>query len=168
MVEILIAVFVFFMAVAMLTGSFASFIKTYTNAKKAQRDVENAQYAMNLMAKTIRTSALVSSDSSITDFPLNIYDYSQEICVQYKYNQTDKKIQIGSITPATENDPSSCQFESIATFSDLTAGDINSVAITAVPSNGYVLGKATIMLGVRDPSQATPIIPIQMSVSLRQ
>ena len=167
LLEALIAVLIFSLAMVMISGVFANLLKNYTKAKKTQKNIENAQYAMNLMAKTIRTSEIKSvASGSMTDF--YVLDYSQNKCIQYKYDSLNKKIQVGTTTdPSPADLTSDCNWGTIASFSDL-ATNIIDAKIDATPTTGSTLGKVSISLEVQDDSQQTSKIPIQMSVSLRQ
>jgi prepilin-type N-terminal cleavage/methylation domain-containing protein len=161
LIEVLVAILVFTIVMAMLSGSFSSFLKNYANQKKIQKDIENAQYAMNLMSKTLRTSYL-----STTTFPLNTYDYSRNLCVAYRY--TSRSIRIGSTNPGTSGDPTSCNYGNISSYANLTSGIIQSASVSAVATQNGTLGKVTISLSIANPTQIGAAIPIQMSVSLRQ
>lgn len=163
MIEALVAIFIFSLATAMLAGAFSSFFKNYTNSKKIQRDIENAQYAMNLMAKTLRTSSLVT-----TSFPLETFDFSQSKCIVYDY--ADKKMQYATTTDAAPTKAADCTWGTATSYMDITSDDIVSASISSIKSDPTlnIFGKVTMALNVQDQSAATPAIPIQTSVSLRQ
>lgn len=165
LIEILVAVFIFTLTMVLLTGTFSGFLKNYATEKRLQRDIENAQHSINIMAKSIRESAVVSTAS----FPLNTYNYAEDKCVQYRFNSN--KIQLGTIVPTTSGDPSSCVFGSIpaASFVDVTSDSIVNASInaTATSSSGEY-GRVTIALYFKDSGSATVGFPIQMSISLRQ
>ena len=164
LIETLIAVLIFSLLMVIIAGVFANLLKNYAQAKKTQRNVENAQYAMNLMAKTIRTSDIPTASGTITTF--GVFDYSQGKCIQYKYIASNKKIQVATTSDVATNLSGCVSFVSIpaAAYSDLAINIIDA-KIDATPTTGTTLGKATISLQVQD---GTSTIPIQMSVSLRQ
>ena len=166
LVEILIAIFVFSITMVMLTGSFAGFYKNYLNAKRMQKNIENAQYVMNSMAKIIRTSKV---DASTTSFPLDIYDYSQGRCIRYAYDEPDKKLLYYS---KNDSDPDNCNYDDLGGSYNLTPGIIARALIEAEPTteeDGTTsYGKVTIALRLQDESNEVSDMPIQMSVSLRQ
>ena len=167
LIEVLVAMFIFILAITMLIGGFSSFFKNYIVAKKIQKDVENAQYAMNLMAKTLRTSSVVSNSSAFSP-ALIIYDYSQNLCIEYSYSDNAIKYRTSATPPANLSDPSSCSFSGTPT--SMTSNDIIH-AYVAATQTGATLGKVTIVLYVQDQSGTVnqpSAIPIQMSVSLRQ
>ena len=166
LVETLVAVSIFSFLMVTIVGVFSNLLKNYTIAKKTQKNIENAQYAMNLIAKTIRTSNVpaIGAPYSMTTF--GVFDYSQGECIQYEYDSLNKKIQVATTTDVATDLSGCVSFGSIpaTSYSDL-ANNIASANISAVPTVGATLGKVTISLEVQnDPSQ----IPIQMSVSLRQ
>jgi prepilin-type N-terminal cleavage/methylation domain-containing protein len=166
LVEVLVAVFLFSLTITMLMAAFSGFLKNQINAKRNQRDIENAQYAMNLMAKTLRTSKIV--DTSNPNFPLNVYDYSQGKCLRYIYNAADKRLQYYSSSPGETGNPDTCNYNT-EPLNDLTSNNIVSAFVVATASDEAVgtFGKVTVALNVRDHSGTTSVIPIQMSVSSR-
>ena len=176
LVEVIISVFIFSLAMVLLTGSFASFFKNYANQKKLQKNFENAQYVTNLMAKTIRTSHVFlptfvtpGIPFSLSSRTLNIYDYSQGKCISYKL--LNDALQGVERDPATAGDPNSCSFPS-GGFSNLTSGIINNVYVVVYPTNATTnpieLGKVTMSVFVESEGQNFAEMPIQVSVSLRQ
>jgi prepilin-type N-terminal cleavage/methylation domain-containing protein len=162
LIETLVAVLIFSLAVTMLAGTFSSFLKNYARAKRDQHNIENAQYAMNIMAKTIRTSAVNNGST----FPLKIYDYSQGLCIEYSYSGNKIQYRTSSTPPSPLTDPSTCDFTGITsedlTSDIITSAQVNAIATTTSPT---VFGRVTISLNVGD---TTKSFPIQMSVSLRQ
>lgn len=176
LVEVIISVFIFSLAMVLLTGSFASFFKNYANQKKLQKNFENAQYVTNLMAKTIRTSHILNSSGtfSLRNNNLNIYDYSQGKCISYRLAERSLghyALQGIERDPATAGDPNSCSFPN-GEFSDLTSGIINNVYVVVYPTNATTdpieLGKVTMSVFVESEGQNFAEMPIQVSVSLRQ
>lgn len=155
LIETLIAVFVFSMAMVMFAGVFANLMKNYAQAKRTQKNIENAEYAMNQMAKTIRTSKLVTYSSS---FPLRVYDFTTGSCIHYEY--ISPNISIASAATAVDDCTAGATLGAASTFAD----NIASANISATPT-GTSLGKVTVSLIVRDDPSS---VPIQMTVSLRQ
>ena len=159
LLETLIAVFIFALAMVMISGAFANLLKNYAQAKKTQKNIENAEYAINLMAKTLRTSRLVVTNNF---FPLRVFDYSQTSnnCIEYNYIDTD--ITVSSLTTIDTG----CTELALLTGSSILANNItSSPSVTAIKTAGSAFGKITISMEVQDGAST---IPIQMSVSLRQ
>lgn len=123
--ETLIAIFIFSLAVTMLSGSFSSFLKNYSDAKQLQKNMESAQYGMNLFAKTMRTSKIVSywldgngsafCSPSQKDQSLctgNVYgfdtirawDYSQNKCYRFQIDSANHVFLASSVGLTDESD----------------------------------------------------------------
>ena len=183
-VEMIVAIFIFALVVTASSGVFVKMIKSYKSAREIQRDLEDAQYAMNLMAKTIRTSSIISCYNGSWDLScgganitaIRIFDYSQtQGCIQYEFS--GNKLKYISNTPPTPGDKNSCatwvpmidlvsyfisnaQFDVKRSFPDPDGGG---------PLTGQV-GKATISMQVCPASgcpAGTDKAIIQTSVSLR-
>lgn len=183
LVEMIISIFIFSILILMLTGTFAGFYKNYSRQKKVQKDIENAQYVLNLMAKRLRTSVILwpSSPPSESTFflgsetssnRLDTYDYSKGQCVRYFLEQdvadpSKKYIKYSLGSPSVPADLSTCNYTNDLKLSSV---NINRALIYIKQSNLNKGGKATINLYVQDTSlgQEASEIPIQSSVSLRQ
>jgi len=175
LIEMIISIFIFSILMMMIAGTFAGFYRNYSKQKKAQKDIENAQYILNFMAKRLRTSTIISSPTGAGNpqgaplGSLDTYDYSQGQCVRYHLN--GGIMQYSLSTPADPASPStSCAFG--GTPMNLSSNNINSARVYVEPSAGNNKGKVTIVLYVQQditsPGQDTSEIPIQSSVSLRQ
>jgi len=168
LVEMIVSVFIFSILMMMISGTFVGFYKNYSKQKKVQKDIENAQYILNFMAKTLRTSYIANSSASPFDLSvtsLDTYDYSQGRCIQYFLQDNMVKY---SLVPAT--DPLDCAFEG-ENYLSLSSANIYEAHVIAEQTSGDNKGKVTIVLYVQDqtPNQDKPsLIPIQSSVSLRQ
>jgi len=178
-VEMIVAIFIFALVVTASSGVFVKMIKSYKSAREIQRDLEDAQYAMNLMAKTIRTSSVVScSNDGGSNFNLiclsvpginaaRVYDYSQDRCVTYRFSSN--KLKVRSDSPSTPGDKSTCVWNSAN--DDLITNFVSAVNFSIVQSAPDVaVGKATISMQVC-PASGCPAgsdkAIIQTSVSLR-
>jgi len=144
LLEVIVAVFIFVLVVSAASMTFINAIKGYDNAKTIQRDLEGAQQAMNIMAKTLRTSSIV--DDSQLPSRLDIYDYSQGRCIVYAF--VGNTLQYGSIGSA---DKATCNFGTISLSEMLptfVTGSFDAVMSTSTPS---FVGKATISMEVCHP-----------------
>ncbi|MDD5397312.1 MAG: type II secretion system protein [Candidatus Moranbacteria bacterium] len=170
LVETLVAVAIFSLAAVMFAGSFASFLKTSLAAKQAQRNAESAQYVINLMAKTIRTSAIAKFDS-VNSKKIRVLDYSQPTnannCIEYEYSNSDNKIIVSSAVATDVND---CKNKNNMPTSELTkAGEISGLSFSNVDADPATApyGKVTIVVDIasNDPSNPSKV---QTTTSLRQ
>ena len=94
-IEVVTAMAIFTMMIVAFSSAFASSFFGYRNSMLIQKDLEEAQYAANLMAKSLRTSSIIgcgngntpgSCDSSTKYTLVRVYDYSQGLCIDYKIN----------------------------------------------------------------------------------
>ncbi len=111
LIEMMVSVFIFALMMTAIASVFASQIRAYKNAHTLQGDLENAQFALNYISKTLRTASLIGygSNSSMQDLldrkqfgtteydndfylkpieqneGLILYDFSQEYCVRFTF-----------------------------------------------------------------------------------
>ena len=112
LIEMIVSIFVFVLIMLAIVEVFASQIRAHKNARTLQSDLENAQFAMNYIGKTLRTATLVgygaSSGSTNSSFiqpgdvgyeedfytktiaadsneGLILYDFSQEACIIFTF-----------------------------------------------------------------------------------
>ena len=175
--ETLIAVFIFALLVVMISGTFSSFFKAYISERKSQKDLENAQYALNLMEKTIRTSVVYTSAGPMSpqlDFngvdthTIRMFDDSQGKCVAYWWDAANKEMMIDNFN-STTSDITGCGFDSslaASNFSPLTSNDIVAVSVSGIPSQTGAAGQVTVALTVQDSAGLAPM-HLQMTSSLR-
>lgn len=166
LLEMLIAIFIFTLIMVASSTFFARSIQTYKNVRATQRDLENAQYVMNLMAKTLRTSSIIASGSS--PLYIDIYDYSQSKCIRYSFS--NNAIKTNSIGAADKKD---CTFSNTG-FTDLSNFYVNNAYFSVTPSSKtatgapILLGKVTISLEIcPSATSCSDKARIQTSVSLR-
>jgi Tfp pilus assembly protein PilW len=173
-IEVLVATFIFVLIIVAVSMTFASLFGGYKGAKSIQKDLENAQYAMNLMAKSLRTSSIISPDSvnnNATD--VTIYNYSKLSgkCERFKFDSVNKKIKYGySNNAAVDSDKTLCTSSTISNSSltDMASDSINNAVFSITPSDGdsnpKIVGKVTISIEVKSGSDKARI---QSTVSLR-
>lgn len=171
LIETIVAVFVFSLVVVALTGTFAGFLRSYLIEKKNHRVLENAQYTLMLMEKTIRTS-VVSTSSGTADLAfdgadahmIKLYDNSQAKCVSYIYS--DKRIKM-AVKPGNDEDISTCgDFKTGYDISDITSDYVEYMKVSGKISEAGKAGKVSIAIGVKEASQAKAM-NIGTTVSLR-
>ncbi|MFZ2153621.1 MAG: prepilin-type N-terminal cleavage/methylation domain-containing protein [Candidatus Moraniibacteriota bacterium] len=90
LVELIISMGIFTIVIAGTSGVFVNAFKSYKGAKNLNENIKNGQFALNVMSKTFRTSAVVSP---ITINPTNVLsisvcDYSQGSCFQYSFENS--------------------------------------------------------------------------------
>ena len=156
LVEVVVAMAVFSIAMLAITQVFISIIKSYRLTKNMQRNIENTQYALDLIGKTLRTSEINIPSSYVNR--LEIFDPSQGKCLIYEIS--DGYLKWAS---ATSSDLGHCSFSTmnLVNFIDSrVTGNFRVVANTS----GNQVGKITINLKVQ---QAGKSARFQTTVSLR-
>jgi len=160
LIEVIVAVFIFALVASAASGIFVKMIQSYRYAKVVQRDLESAQYAMNLMAKTLRTSSIDDSEAFSSPGSVLIYDYSQGKCIEYTFDNNEVSFK-ESTSPVGGID--GCV---TASYSDpnIVAENVDGRFDYLASSNGVAMGKVTISMTVKSGNRDTNI---QSSVSLR-
>ena len=164
LVEMLISVFIFSIIILIVIGGFAGLYKSYADNKQIQKNIENAQFAINLMSKTIRTSDVILVSNTI----LRTFDYSHNVsgysgfgngCIEYRID--GNLIRMRYLTsPASPSSISQCSF---------TSGSLRNLTSTnsIVSSNSgfmYANERVSIAIGVQTKAG---VVPVQSTVSIR-
>lgn len=172
LVEALVAIFVFSIVAVTLAVLFSGLLRNYNASKKMQRSAENAQYAMNLMAKTIRGSILPAGAVFADASQITMFDTSRSMCVIYKYETGVLKMSTASDNGVAIIDITKCNTTDapmLAIFSELTKfGELVDVSFTGISSADgppRFFGKVLISARVAGSSSDSAI---QTTVSLRQ
>ena len=156
LVEALVAVFVFSLVMISVVSIFSKFVIVKKRSGGIQRNMEDAKYAMELMAKTIRTSSVIecldstgsvmACGSSVAG--IEIYDFSQGMCIIFRFS--GGTILKGSASPATAGDKSSCNFTpgAISTY-QMVGNTINQMSFGVDQTVPFTkIGKVTISIAI--------------------
>jgi len=143
----LVAIFIFSLAMITVVFIFSKIVVAQKKAKAIQQNMEDARYAMEVMAKTLRTSS-ISSVNSANATTVDSYDYSQDRCIRYKL--AVNKIQMGFVSPGFPGDKSTCNFGNIniTNTSDLINKYIGALSFNYTQSTSSVMGKVTISMKI--------------------
>lgn len=179
LLEVIIAIFIFALSAVAVVQIFSSSMSGYREAKNTQRNLENAQFIMNQIAKTLRTSSVIFPTTlpGSSNNQVKVYDYSSGKCWAYLFHNGSFRIQSDSesVPAASLGDPISyCQGFS-PTYTSMT-DFYTTGSFYVYPSNndpnaavsGEQLGRVTIQMNVC-PGVSACSHPerIQTSVSLR-
>lgn len=164
-VELLIAILIFSLMMIAVAGIFSSSFGGYRSARIIQKDLEDAQFVMNQMAKILRSSSIISSSGNSQ---LTVYDYSTQKCYNYKFEEN--KIKASSYAEDIKG-------KKIENFCASGFSNFNSLAAFFVQGKFYPissdktsgrLGKVTISMKICSNFDCTgDKVNIQSSVSLR-
>ena len=106
--EAVVALFIFSMIMLAVTYIFGSATGAYRNAKVLQRNLENAQHAMNQVGKTVRTSKVFTTSGST----IGVYDYSKggdAGCLRYRFTG-GKLLRQGGTATDPNTDQVTCSY----------------------------------------------------------
>ncbi len=161
LVEVLVSLFLFVILMAAIAQIFTSAFTGYRSTKTIQRDLEVAQFAMNTIAKELRTSSIVSSSGNQSS--VQFYDHSQGECFRYRVPGNTLQVASSSATSASD-----CSSLNPSSFTTIVTG-IVSGGFFVTPSDGASspkrVGKITISLEIGEGE--THRARIQSSASLR-
>ncbi len=162
LIEVVASLFVFSIMMAAVSQIFATAFSGYRSSKIVGRDVENAQYVINISSKELRTSSVVSPTGSLVSSSfVQFFDHSQDKCFRYRINGTSLEVAQADVA-----DVATCSGTSLASFSPV-AGGVSAGAFYVTSSSAAGpkrVGKVTISLDI-----ATGIHHafLQTTVSLR-
>lgn len=88
LIEVVVAMAAFTIIILGVMQIMAQSTKSYRSQKLIQANLETAQFVLNLMAKELRTSSIISSTSGTPSSTITFFDYSQNLCIQYRANNT--------------------------------------------------------------------------------
>ncbi len=182
LVELLVATFIFLVIMTAVVAVFARQSVNFKYLQLQQRNVENAQFAINFIAKTLRTSTF----PSVIDYPtlqsakrIYLYDNSQKKCIRFFFDDSAAQLEVTTVD-RSPSDVESCakngHYASGETYSLTTGYVLGSFDIVSTerdpddnPSNGnqFRMGLATIRMEIQDQNRTIRPVTIQTSASLR-
>jgi prepilin-type N-terminal cleavage/methylation domain-containing protein len=163
LVEALVAIFIFTIIMAATSQIFATAFVGYRNTRSIARDIDNAQYSLNIIAKELRTSSVVdpASGSLVSRTDIKFYDHSQDKCFRYRINANHLEVASGAAA-----DSAACLGMTLNTFTTISTGVITgSFQVTPSTSSPPRVGRVTLYLDISEGSSHHA--RIQTSVSLR-
>ena len=168
LIEILVSTFVFLLVITTVSVVFSSEILAYRSAKAIQRDLENAQFAINLIAKTLRTSTIISESLS----RVHVYDFSQAECIEFRFQNDAVETRATAVTNG-DFTTNGCGVAPNGNWASLTTGVVEG-EFAVLPSSetpSKVIGQATISMTIYPPGGSSAPeddkVRIQTTVSLR-
>lgn len=155
LVELLLSIFIFSLIMLTVVALFSKFVTFQKRAQGIQRNMEDAVYAMELMAKTLRTSSVVSCDNGgacpvppAAANSIEIFDYSQNKCIRFYRQGANNQIRMGW----TSTDLSGCDYNAIAAGTDIQMANnyLANLDFRAIKTDGAAsqVGKVTISMEI--------------------
>lgn len=160
LLELIVALFVFSIAMTAVTGIFVSFFKANTLARETQQQLEDVQQAINIMSKKIRTSSLAGTPSAST---LRILEYSEAASPQcQEYIFSGGNIRYTDPVTIASGSPTECELATLPAYKNLINTPVTArfIATKSQGAPNPLVGKVTILIEVAGR-------PIQSTVSLR-
>lgn len=172
LVELIIAMAVFSMAVAIMSGSFSKIMSSYRRARNIQNNTEAAQQAVNLMAKTFRTSGIATSTTLVANATqdIRVFDNSQSKCIRYLFSTVTNTLQY--FEEATTQ--LACDTNSTWSISSNLIGSTNNVVLNGnfyiIKADATTVGKVTIRFDTCPIASCSvdDMVRLQTTVSLRE
>lgn len=130
LMEMLVAIFIFALVMITVVFVFSKIVVAQKKARAIQQNMEDARFAMELMAKTLRTSSVASNDNVTID----VYNFSQDRCVRYRFE--NNKVRTGFTSP--DNPPGGkdgCTNFGGTSLQDMTNNFINNVEFAVQESS---------------------------------
>lgn len=188
LLELIISMFIFVILMLATTTIFSGFFSGYQKAKITQKDLESAQFAMNNIAKILRTSSIIDPISAGNTSDLVSYDYSQGKCIEFNFDNSLGTYAMRADSNLTPDDPDPnkiCSKQNIhnTTTEETVIGEDHFVDgyFSVTPSNDgsdgntKKIGKVTISMQICPQesganacsTKTSDKVNIQTSVSLR-
>lgn len=157
LLELLISVFIFSLVMIAVVSLFVRFVTFQKRSRGIQQNMEDTRYAMELMAKTLRTSSVVSCNNftraicNARESSIEIYDYSQNKCIRF-YSQNNR-IRMGS----TATDRANCNSGATMASTDLVDNFVRNLDFRATKTDtaSSQVGKVTISVKVCSTTSCT-------------
>ncbi|MBP9751239.1 MAG: prepilin-type N-terminal cleavage/methylation domain-containing protein [Candidatus Moranbacteria bacterium] len=167
LMEMIISMAVLVIMSTALAGAFSSGFSTFGSSRELQRNLENAQYALNTIEKFLRTSTVLSGDGTAGN-PLVFYEYSSGRCFRYRINAGS--LEAGWYPSPNPSNPPVCASGSFPAYSSVTTGHVAggfSVVQSSPSTTPKRMGRVTVNLSVKESATATMESRIQATASLR-
>lgn len=174
LIEVIVSLSAFTIIMLGIVAIFGSAFVSYRETRSLQHNLESAQFAMNTMAKELRTSSIVSVP---TTNPLNVHfiDYSQNggrgACITYWVDTTTSEFKkwvhpMSSDNPNTNRTNCAGLTFGSGDYVGVLVQDVTDSQISAIPSDDSprTVGRVTVRLRI---GTTVNNQTIQSSVSLR-
>lgn len=140
LLEVVIALFVFSLLVATLANVYVGFLSAQQKSKESQRSLESSQTALNILAKTLRTSKIVGTP---TGSLMRVFDYSRDTEKCMEFSVASENLLMASSADA-DTDENLCETAVMGAATSLIEGRVMG-GFSILPSEeGVSVGKAVI------------------------
>jgi prepilin-type N-terminal cleavage/methylation domain-containing protein len=173
MMEIMVAVFIFSVVMVAVLAVLVNMMQVQKRAKASQRNLEDARFTMETLAKNLRGSKLVNGYASIVSpievTALETYDYSQGKCIKYVFFSGDGTLKS---TPGTYNTTNgTCTFNAANSTKMISnKNTVQNMHFYVTKANADSVPRVTISMTVcslQGGGTCSDQVSIQTTVSLR-
>lgn len=164
LLELLIATAILALLMVVTTDIFVSSFGSYQSTKRVESSITDAQFLMNLLAKELRTSTVVSPTSSGSAQSIKFFEYSKSQCIQYRF--TGSAIEVARTSEGVSF--SSCNNTSnLSGFSTIGSGNVTGSfdVVPSRPSGPQRVGRVTMTISIQ--AASANAVVIQTTASLR-
>jgi|GEM_PF-4567365 len=174
LLEMIIAISIFALVMTTTVELFSRMVSTKSQFDRIRETHEKAQIAVDIIAKSVRSGAVVDPLTTGQVSTLRIYDYFQEDCIEYRFTGdgklTQQFAQFDLTTPGergrSDCDASTTLNGSAGVLVEKTVEGTFDVVETSSSQRGFV----TILMNLvsqEDAADEAAKTPIEMTVSLR-
>lgn len=148
LLEMVISIFIFVVVILTAVSIFANMASARQEARRIQKNMEDARTALDLMAKNMRMSTGLGPDGNGSE--IYMFNTSQEVCIRYQFDDRTLKMGEGNPPAGTTNcDPGSVTYSSnqIVSSNNATDGSFE-VTQTSTTADPKVIGRATVTMTI--------------------
>lgn len=161
LIELLVAMSLFALLMVGVSQIFAKASSGYRDTRAIQKDLETAQFALDTLAKELRTSTVVAFTGTNSSY-VKFFDYSQNRCIQYRINGT-----VFQVAKMVVGNLDACRATTLSDFVALTNGSVSGFfrVTPSDPGPPLAVGRVTVSLQISEGANHTA--RVQTSASLR-
>ena len=163
----MVSVFLFALIFSLLAALFGRLIEGKRAADNARKGYDKAQFSINLLAKTFRTSIVISPTSPSSVSEIHVFDLSQDRCFSYRFDTNQNKLLVSENTTATTLE--TCRTASFSSYKDMVGVSLTG-SFYVVPTTPSRAGLVVMNFYICPPSgcaSSSEELHIQTTVSLR-
>jgi prepilin-type N-terminal cleavage/methylation domain-containing protein len=173
LLEVIITTLIFSIVMVGVASYFVNITVANKNTKRIQQNMEDVRFAMNRIAKVLRTSVVITPNLNASQQQtIRVYDYSQAGCVQYTFDVNSNALRESFVVnPGTNPDEkvwcAGASFGSSASLVNVTDGTLIghfNVIPSKDTSGNEEAGRVTMNATI---GRHTTSSTIQTTVSLR-
>lgn len=165
LLEMIIAVAIFSLVMIVLVSTFVSMVSVRKKTREIQQNMENARVAMNSVAKALRNSDIIVPALDGNASIIRTYNYSQERCEQYEFNDNDLVYSFETVLVVNKADCDPTLPLNDGNF-NMLSDTVSSGKFNVVLSTDSAVGRVVILIKIQKSGGVSEAL-MQSAVSLR-